>query len=167
MENKFYFPKEEWGDGPWVTEPDEATLEYKGYESLQQRNKMGAWCGYVRVPMNIATSIMETGYDSYDNWSHIIDAHGRLTYAGETTDGFIVIGFDCGHHDDLIPTMKVHFDMMDKMHQIRPMKGKSKEWIKEYYYSLDPKFENYKTLEFVQNECKSIVDQLEKLSNKE
>lgn len=167
MENKFYFPKEEWGDGPWVTESDEAKFTYKDYDTYQNRNAMGAWCGYVKIPMNIATTILKEECDSYDNWNTLINVHGGITYGGETKDGFIVIGFDCGHHGDLIPTMKVHFDMMDKMHQIRPMKGKSKEWIKEYYYSLDPKFENYKTLEFVQNECKSIVDQLEKLSNKE
>jgi hypothetical protein len=45
-------PKTDWGDGPWQSEPDEAswTDAATGLPCRAERNFGGAWCGYVGVP---------------------------------------------------------------------------------------------------------------------
>jgi hypothetical protein len=47
-----YPPREQWGEGPWQSEPD--LVEWRdaatGYPCLIVRGSMGALCGYVGLP---------------------------------------------------------------------------------------------------------------------
>lgn len=102
--------KQEWGPGPWQTEPDR--IEWRtaaGLPALMVRQpNHGAWCGYVAVaPGHPAHG------KSYDDVA--VDVHGGLTYAdacsgsvchvpapGEPDDVWW-LGFDCVHGGDLAP----------------------------------------------------------------
>lgn len=59
-----------------------------------------------------------------------IDCHGGLTFS-ETRGDFTRIGFDCAHYGDYMPFNPIHFED-----------------------------EVYRNMEYVEAECKKIVDQL-------
>lgn len=121
--------KAEWGDGPWVSEPDkiqwiDATT---GFDCLIVRSPaMGNLCGYVGVPPNHPChgahydDVRVTDTDGDINYP---DVHGGLTYAGACwenapEDSGIChvpesgrledvwwLGFDCMHAWDIGPAM--------------------------------------------------------------
>lgn len=108
---------EQWGEGPWLDEPDRVDFTYAGLPCLLHRNpRMGNWCGYVAVLPGHALHGKSYGDDGVD-----VDAHGGLTYS-EACSGHIChvpepgepdnvwwFGFDCAHSGDLVPSMhKVH-----------------------------------------------------------
>ena len=140
--------KKTWGDGPWQTEPDEEEFEYKGYWCFMTRNRFGAWCGYVLLPKDHPFSTVES-YRDID-----IEVHGGITYASlverkinnEMREGYM-IGFDCGHYRDYMPTQKVINDFFKQQCPSWPQLGSSTEDI-------------YRDIEFVRNEIKSMVDQI-------
>jgi len=88
------------------TEGDDKQWEYKTqneiiYKCEILRVKMGFLCGYVKLTKD------DTFYNvHYDDLP--IKAHGGVTYS-QLEDDLWVIGFDCGHHGDLIPTSE-YFD---------------------------------------------------------
>lgn len=102
-------PKSEWGDGPWLTEPDREEWRHEsGLPMLAVRGPHGAWCGYVGVPPGHPWH----GRDPFDLG---VDVHGGLNYAS-TCIGVIChqplpgepdnvwwLGFDCSHTFDLAP----------------------------------------------------------------
>lgn len=59
-----------------------------------RRNYSLAWCGYIIIP-NSYTSI------NYDR----LYVHGGVTYQNRDDNGDMVVGFDCAHHGDIIPSM--------------------------------------------------------------
>lgn len=93
---------EQWGDGPWVNEPDRVEFESHGYACVMRRNFMrGTWCGYVGVP---------EGHPNYGKWDESLDVHGGVTYAedhfpesGKPRSDLWWTGFDCGHAFDYAP----------------------------------------------------------------
>lgn len=100
--------KTRWADGPWMTEPDYVSWvdEATGLDCLVVRNRMGALCGYVGMPVGHPWFGMH-----YDEVPQAMDsaAHGGLTYSSECA-GHIChdspnevwwLGFDCGHYGDL------------------------------------------------------------------
>lgn len=141
-----------WPDGPWSAEPqwkvewrDQAT----GYPCLAVRNPLGAWCGYV----GIAEGHPSFGqhYDATD-----VNVHGGLTYSGACSgkichvpapgesDNVWWLGFDTAHCDDVVPGLEaIHRDCR-AMGAVRS----------------HPSYVTYKTLEYVQGECKSLAAQL-------
>lgn len=120
METREYHTVEnkaaEWGDGPWVSEPDKKQWQdpATGLPCLIVRGPLGALCGYVGVPPD--HPLFKKDYDEAD-----VSVHGGLTFAAmcnpeEKEDEGIChvpgpgepdhawwLGFDCGHHMDLIP----------------------------------------------------------------
>ncbi len=98
-----------WPAGPWDDEPDR--VEWVDYVTklpcLLLRNEFGGWCGYVGVP--VGHKAYQVHYDDID-----VDVHGGLTYSdsgkhgGERPAGYWWVGFDCGHHMDLLPGMFKH-----------------------------------------------------------
>ena len=58
------------------------------------RNPLGHWCGYIQIPKSFSELIEEIP----------LTPHGGITYNSEESNGDIVLGFDCAHYLDLIPT---------------------------------------------------------------
>lgn len=66
-----------------------------------QRNDLGSWCGYVVIPKS---------YPAFDE--EYIKCHGGVTYHALNNDGDMVIGFDCAHSGDLIPSLtKINYEL--------------------------------------------------------
>ena len=149
MENKTYhtIDKSSWGPGPWQSEPDK--VQWAGPETnypciaVRQRHS-GHWCGYVGVEPDHPA--FGKGYDDLD-----CTVHGGLTYAdscqadrpeeiavchvpapGEP-DNIWWLGFDCAHADDLMP---------------------------KYYAMGYGSSGTYRTLQYVQDECRNLAKQL-------
>lgn len=124
----------------------EKKFEYKGHECICIFNYLGFRCGYVSVEEN-------KEFSAYD-----IDCHCGLTFSGKLPydygqTGKYFIGFDCGHICDY------------QNHEQAYKYGLISE--NDYYYYLNCGLDFggvERTLEYVENECKKIVDQLEKNS---
>lgn len=95
---------EEWGPGPWVTEPDEVTFEYAGMQCWVRRHpQLGHFCGYVAVPCSHPLHGLHYDDMLLENIDH---PHGGLTFADRWDDGPAWwFGFDCGHAGDISPFM--------------------------------------------------------------
>lgn len=101
--------------GPWSHEPnrlqwvDPAT----NLDCLIVRNDLGALCGYVGVPKGHRFYEVEENDVPYED----IHVHGGLTYSNHCQghichepepgrpDDVWWLGFDCAHHNDLVPGM--------------------------------------------------------------
>ncbi len=104
------FPKPDWGDGPWQSEPDHLEWRFRGVPCIISRSPMGSWCGYVAVPKGHPW--YDLPYDSVE-----ADVHGGLTFAGPCqghvchkplpgeADDVWWVGFDCSHWGDHNPSM--------------------------------------------------------------
>lgn len=149
--------KSEWGEGPWMTEPDKPqwTDAATGFVCLIIRNRMGALCGYVGVEPE--HSFFEQKYNS--EALNALKVHGGLTFSDHCQPGPIEqtichipapgesdniwwLGFDCAHAWDFMPQM-IAFE-------------------KKYF----PDFTNlwkdciYRDIAYVQAECASLAAQI-------
>ena len=99
------------------------------------RNHIGVLCGYVYITKLLKEHKMNlTDID--------ISCHGGLTYS-EYRHKYLVIGFDCGHHTDIIPSLKSY---------------NSTENIFIFRSNDDV---TYKTMKYVEYQLISIVEQLD------
>ena len=125
----------------------EKQFEYKGHDCICIFSIRGVRCGYVSV------SDKEKPYDDYD-----IDCHGGLTFDGELPDYYkpkadYYIGFDCGHWCDGVDyDQAVKYDLIEQSEADYSKKLFS-------YLSGHP----VRDLDYVEANCRSIVDQLEKI----
>ncbi len=161
METKEYVTIERaekgWPSGPWDNEPDKMqwTDEATGLPCLIVRNPWsGALCGYVGLPPNHPLHGETYGNDYMD-----FDVHGGLTFSdkcspGETEargvchvpapgepDDVWWLGFDCGHSWDYSPQ-----DLME---------DNKRGGIWRVGYNRQ-----YRTVEYVKNECKNLAAQV-------
>lgn len=162
--------KEQWGDGPWVGEPDKAQWRdaYTGLTCLAVRNVHGSWCGYVGVPLGHPLHEVDWG----DSRVRVVLAHGGLNYSDHcqedpemgpleervchlpspgAPDDLWWLGFDCGQHFDYVPQL------------VAEMKRFGEEFGHDGVIDLadslfDP--EKYRTLDYVQAMCAFIAWQL-------
>ena len=74
------------------SEGDLIEFVYKEISCILKRNKLGALCGYCKIPSYIGIDINEND----------IDVHGGVTYTGQW-DEYDVFGFDCAHSNDFAP----------------------------------------------------------------
>ena len=125
----------------------EKQFEYKGHDCICIFSIRGIRCGYVSV------TDKEKPYDDYD-----IDCHGGLTFDGELPDYYkpkadYYIGFDCGHCCD-----GVDYDQAVKYNLIEQSEA-------DYNKNLFSYLSGYpvRDLDYVEANCRSIVDQLEKI----
>lgn len=127
----------------------EKQFDYKGHDCICTFIHLGFRCGYVSVPTNRT-------YFEYN-----ISCHGSLTHVGKLPYGYgrkqtYYIGFDCGHSagDGVDYNKAFEYGLID-----------SRE---PEYYSSEDLCNSYpaKTLDFVIEQCKHIVDQLEDKENK-
>ena len=124
----------------------EKQFEYKGHDCICIFSIRGVRCGYVSV------SDKEKPHDDYD-----VDCHGSLTFDGELPDYYkpkadYYIGFDCGHYRD-----GADYDQAVKYNLITQSEA---DYSKKLFSYLDDR--PVRDLDYVEANCKSIVDQLEK-----
>ena len=125
----------------------EKQFNYKGHDCICIFSIRGIRCGYVSV------SDKEKPYDDYD-----IDCHGGLTFDGELPDYYkpkadYYIGFDCGHWCD-----GVDYDQAVKYNLIKPGEAERNKEMFSYLNDYP-----VRDLAYVEANCRSIVDQLEKI----
>ena len=136
-------------EGPWAGEPDRKQWidQATGLDCLIVRNtEAGNLCGYVGVPPGHPAHGKEYGHDDYKFFG-AVEVHGGLTYSDKCA-GHIChepepgrehdiwwLGFDCGHHMDVIPAMRTRGD-----------------WPDDYA--------TYKDIGYVENECARLARQL-------
>lgn len=150
-----------WGYGEWVEEPDEIRFECEGIQCHVTRfavqepfckefHMFGGYLnGYVCIPSH--HPYYHKKYEDID-----IAVHGGLSF-GECSVGHW-IGFDCAHSGDLVPSMEFLANTNPALSAIR----KDRENLKERFaLHNSPIFMNsYKNVNYVIEECKSIVKQL-------
>lgn len=137
----------------------EKRFEYKGYPCVVMFMLWGCHrCGYVWIMKGLKYYGKE-----YDELV-MIDCNGGLTYAednlfGQDDKDMWWIGFDCAHAWDARD-----FKTGRRYAAADPEELKSIEYLAE----LDRKYDTggeVRTLEYVEAECKRILDQLEELAN--
>lgn len=92
-----------WGAGPWDNEPDIVKFQAFGYDCEARRNRMGAWCGYVSLPLEHDwTKRMVTDWGT--EWAayhfcKLVEYVGEPNLLRQT----LKVGFDCAHSWDITP----------------------------------------------------------------
>lgn len=155
-----------WGYGEWVEEPDEVYFIHDGIECRIHRMFAkecsahlfgGHLCGYISIPND--NSCYEKHYDDIE-----IEVHGGLTYAELENDGKYWVGFDCAHSMDYVPSTEYLYKTDPQMIKIKKRNQELKEHLGLHG---SPIFNNsYKNIQFCINECKSMAEQLNALTNK-
>jgi hypothetical protein len=140
----------------WEQEPDKLDFvdEVTGYKCLvlrQQRHKN--LCGYVFLPKDhiFYGKVSEEVWDN-DELRHI-KVHGGVNFAGyfDFTESDYVIGFDCAHAFDIVPSI---YELIPDIYS---------KFIIEDGLEVDfSKNSTYKTVEYVTDECKKLAKQLKK-----
>lgn len=135
-----YVDKSEWGDGPWMTEPDKLQWQDEATKlpCLIVRGS-GALCGYVGVSKGHPYFGREYQYIEDD-----IEIHGGLTYTNkcqyfichEVEEGedenVWWIGFDCAHAGDYLPG--AHNSFLDGIYRdISYVKAEVKELARQLH----------------------------------
>lgn len=156
------FKLKHFGYGEWIEEPDTTEFIYRDYECRIIRmiirepipNKEcyfgGYLCAYVKIP------------ESHEYYLENVDDIGvscpwGLSYAEMHEDGFW-IGFDCGHSNDIIPSMERMINDNSEM----SIWKKDIQNLRERYGQKCPEIfrKAYKNIDFCIEECKNIVNQL-------
>lgn len=152
-------------EGEWTNEPDAYEMTYEGYDCFFKRNPVGAWCGYIGVSKEEEALIEE----------HDLSLHGGITFRGTGSDnhpvwdkGIVVIGFDCAHAGDILPTIDSNMlkgdgsteELAKKLEEIEIEKAK---FFKNYSSIEKP---TYKTLEFCKREVREFIDELINIRDK-
>jgi hypothetical protein len=157
IENHKYTSDEKlscWGYGEWVEEPDEVFFTHEGLDCKVLRvycqdgpNHIygGHLNGYVRIPKDHIYYKKE--YDDIE-----CDVHGGLTYSRNELEGWW-IGFDCAHHEDIVPSMDHFFIVSEEMLELRKIYPFSRVWER-----------SYKNIKFVIEECKKLAEQMHNAS---
>lgn len=146
------------GYGDWIDEPDAVEFEYKGLKCLVARVVKrepcheeayfgGHLCGYVFLPKSHPLYGKPASEVELSCWCGI-------TYTEETPEGWMV-GFDCGHSTDLVPTMAELRKKYRLSDEIFPIPEE---------YKNSPLFNpTYKNIDFCIKQCKSMAKQAAKM----
>lgn len=141
-----------WGEGEWVKEPDLAIFYHKTIKCVIRRiivremsNHIfgGHLCGYCEVPKD--HTYWGLDYDQIP-----IEVHGGLTFS-DFIDNEWLIGFDCGHSFDLLPSIE---QMRDRY------RDEGLEELKKQFPNSPIWESTYRTFQFVEDECRKIAEQL-------
>lgn len=159
---------EMFGEGRWIDEPDLVEFVFKSYTCFISRNEGGSLCGYVEIP---------EGHPWEGKHYRDIDCecHCGLTFCNDQPentllDGLLVyealrrkenepfiIGFDCAHSCDIVPACEKTLQIVEQnMKEKYPYKH-------ETFFNLF--LRTYKDINYVIEECKSIVDQAIEAAN--
>lgn len=135
----------------------ENKFEYKGYDCIVLFMPMCHRCGYVGIP--IGHKYYKMNYNDID-----IECHGGLTYSrdyliGQNDENKWWIGFDCAHYGDEHDWRTAREYWKDNPKQLEYI-NQEEEFYEEFYKSLDDVHHSLCTLNYVEDECQHIVDQL-------
>lgn len=151
------------GDNPILKYDHGVAVEgggnYKGYEYLVTFFEFGHRCGYVAIPSSHEFSkYQENDYDKID-----INVHGGLTFCSREsslkdilsspcTD--LWIGFDCMHgfDDRCLKTSEKYFGEENRVAKTFKILGD----LGSFSFNES----SHRSFEYVETECKSIIDQL-------
>lgn len=153
--------EQHWGPGEWVNEPDLFRFEYKGFvccgvrtcgwEGFNNEHLFGGyWCGYVEIPPGHPWHGKEMGDIE-------VDCHYGLSLSRKNPEREDwVIGFDCAHSGDLMPSLQKFKERFDK--------DPNFAWLN--YDDMKKKFPNctlfhneYRNIEYVVSQCRYIAEQ--------
>lgn len=169
-------PKEEWGDGPWLNEPDKDIWidPETDFPCLLWRHG-GTWCGYVGVPPDHPANGLSYYQSSYEleevesgkaaemlpaqKQVNDIHVHGGLTFSGSRDWLFPAdarcrnwhfFGFDCNHAGDIDPQMNAYW-----------LRAGHPEWVNEPGSAFigDERYE-YCDYEYAKAQCTKLAKQL-------
>ena len=150
------------GYGDWLDEPDFLEFKFKGIKCcivrIVQREPYtkeevyfgGYLCGYILLPKD---------HPLYGKKFHEIDleCHHGITYSQITEEGWL-IGFDCAHSGDLVPTFEHKRNTDPKLKKIKEMYPAPEGFEKH------PLFHStYKNLDFCIKQCKLLAKQAAKM----
>lgn len=130
---------------------------YNGYKYIVTMTDYGHRCGYVAIPNN------HTYATTYDYNELDIECHGGLTFMSDehplkSSLGIGCnekwVGFDCGHCNDAVDTELVKKYFGQSVYTKR----------KSYFEFLPFEHQEIRDFDYVENECKSIIDQLIQVS---
>jgi hypothetical protein len=152
------FKLNHFGYGDWMDEPDSIEFEFKGIKCFilrvvkeepyaeEESYFGGHLCGYIFLPL---------GNPLYgEKWDEIdLDCHGGITWTADSELGYMV-GFDCGHSCDLIPTTEHRRRTLPELIKIREMFP-----VPEGYEKFPLFNPTYKNISFCIKQCKSLVKQ--------
>lgn len=158
-ESDKYPGREEWGPGPWQSEPDRIEWRSHGLPCLMRRTELGIWCGYVAVPPGHPLY----GKDWSDERVSELAAHGGITYASGCQGDICHVpqegepanvhwfGFDCAHAWDYTPglerlTRKARADIAVRFPELA-----GKALVRNNVYRDEA---------YVRGECESLAAQL-------
>lgn len=149
------------GYGEWLDEPDEVTFEYKGIKCLVFRVVKreiycpteayfgGHLCGYILLPPEHPMC----GKECWDEF----ECHQGVTFH-DGTDEVWILGFDCGHLGDLIPTMEHMHRTIPELIEINKAFSTPEGFEKHPWFHP-----TYKNVDFCIKECKSLAKQAAKM----
>lgn len=132
----------------------ESNFTYKGYKCCVIFQPLGHRCGYVLVPH------YHKFYEKEYSELGCIKCHGGITYSSHRLLGqehpSWWIGFDCAHWDDLPDVQSVvkYFGEPDE---------EERNWLNFLSGNAgrrEPEIAQIRTLQFCEQECRNIVDQL-------
>jgi hypothetical protein len=132
--------------------------EYKGYEFIVTFNRMGFRCGYVAIPAEHPL------YDKdSDQMEEKVSCHGGVTFFGKNSIVEDILGnhhcedkwlgFDAGHYYDLYDK-----EAAEKYFDLRDLERDHMDRMSNIYQGEE--LAAMRNLEYMENECRSIVDQL-------
>ena len=124
----------------------ESEFEYKGYKCVTTFLSHGWRCGYVGIPISSSLYKHEEDLD--------FDVHGGITFTGFNhplqDTGLWWIGFDCSHYNDGHDIQKLKEIWGDNVEVQARIK----------VYGEECSWEVPRTLKYVQQECRNLVDQI-------
>jgi hypothetical protein len=148
------------GYGEWVEEPDEASFFSEGFLCAIFRNRMGALCGYIRIPEDHhwrGVSLVDFCTGKVEG----PDIHGCITYAEQYEDGYW-IGFDCAHTGDIVPLVEASYkERPETRGRLANFQKKEEDLIFQILRDLPER--SYKNMNFVIEQCKSLARQARNL----
>lgn len=135
-----------------ATPKQEKRFDHKGYPCVILFMPMGYRCGYVGI-------LPKHKYYNVDFDNIPINCHCGLTYSSsdlhwQNEENIWRIGFDCGHCCDGFDTEKVK-ELYAKDENVM-----SQFAVMQDYYKIQNESSPVRSLEYVEEECKKIVEQL-------
>lgn len=150
------------GLGEWVEEPDTAEFTHRGIKCLIRRVFFqeplaeketyfgGHLCGYITLSEDHPWTSKGFNVDA--------EVHGGVTY-NEKENGMHLIGFDCGHSVDFVPTCSKLKNIYFSLNTSLPLLNRCTEGVKEDILNSPIFNPTYKNMNFCIEECKRLAEQ--------
>lgn len=154
-----------WGPGEWVNEPDSFCFEHEGFRCQGVRTAVwegwegnhlsgGNWCGYVSIP-----PCHPWHEKTWNEIGNLVDCHWGVTYwepiKQEDGSTNLLVGFDCAHSGDLIPSFE-----MFKQERKDARWALDMEKLKKDFPECERLFKvTYRNIEYVKDQCREIAEQ--------